>query len=454
VAAAPSAPVAAGPSGATTATPAQTSAAPAAVVPFVRGSGLGRYKFFSQAGLTLGSSPLDLGPIDVKAYDYMRSIIVTLTTTTAGTAASGSQVLSYDGPFNAFTNVMVKQPNGQTMYQVTSGHHAAMIHKYGGYAGYNDPRSYPSFNYQGTGTTAASMTFAFRIPFELNIRDALGALPNKNAAAPFELDLTLNTFTNVFPSGAGSPTSPTFTVECWLEAWDQPPTTLGGAPCQTTPPNVNTLQRWTEQQITLSGGNFDARIRKLGNYIREFIFMTQATGTTGATSSGYQRIGGPQSVAGSSTLEGYFPNGTGFAGTGIWPDPIQIVLDEDVKDNVSYQRWMNDIYEIWGYGGNNNLGVTASTGPGWAGPVLQNALPVNPQPGVDAPGGLDTGVFPKSYAHEFDGTFGHETGDLYLPTIESEDYLLRGNWGTPLAATGLKLICLVDEVLPQGNIFS
>ena len=41
--------------------------APAAsVVPFVRGSGKGKYKFFS-ASKTLTSATQDLGPIDIKA---------------------------------------------------------------------------------------------------------------------------------------------------------------------------------------------------------------------------------------------------------------------------------------------------------------------------------------------------------------------------------------------------
>jgi len=407
MAAVPSAPVAAGPGGASTGTAAQQAApSSGAVVPFVRGSGLGRYKFFSQSGITPSSASQDLGPIDVKAYDFMRSILITVKTTNTP-ASTGAVTLAADGPFNFFTNIMVKQPNGQTMYQVTSGHHAMLIHKYGGYAGYNDPRSYPDFSWTaGASSEAPLLAFALRIPFELNIRDALGSLPNKNAAAPFELDLTVNTLTNIWPSFVAG-TAPQMTVECWLEAWDQPPTTLGGAPCQTTPPNVNTLQRWTEQNITLSQGSFDARVRKLGNYIREFIFI-------GLNSSSVR------------------------AETNIWPDPVQIVLDEDVKDNISLAQWKRDIYEIWGYGG--SLPVSS----------LQAATADFAHIANETPGGLDLAVYPKSYAHEFNGQFGHENGDLYLPTIESEDWLLRGSWGSAAS----KLVCLTDEVLPQGNIFS
>jgi hypothetical protein len=388
--AAPSAPVSAGAASASSATaPATPATPPQSVVPFVRGSGLGRYKFYSKS-LSLTSTSQDLGPIDVKAYDYMRSILVTVTNTAAGGASGTAQA---DAPFNVITNVQVKQPNGQTMYQVSSGLHAGLIHKYGGYAGYNDPWADPNFLNNGS-----QSTFAFRIPFELNIRDALGSLPNKNAAAPFDLELTLNTLSNVY--GASQGTSPTFTVEAWLEAWDQPPTSLGGQQVQTTPPNVNTLQRWTEQNITITSGQFDARVRKLGNYLRELIFVAKATGVR--ADSGF-------------------------------PDPLQIVLDEDVKDNISLANFKRTIYEIWGYG--NLMEGTAAVAN-----IVAN----------DTSGGRNLGVFPYSYAHEFDGQFGHENGDLYLPTIESEDYLLRGSWGGSLTS----LVALVDEVLPQGNIFS
>lgn len=371
-----------------TAASAQTPAAQS-VVPFLRGSGKGKYKFYSKAGLTHTAATQDLGPIDVKAYDYMRSILVTYTTTAAGGALG---TLSADGPFNAFTNVSVLQPNGQTMYQVSSGYHAAMISKYGFARNNTDPRSDPNFaGVQSSATSTA--TFAFRIPFELDLRDALGALPNKDAAAPFSLNLTLNTLSNVFGSSEG--TSNTFTVEAWLEAYDQPPTILNGAPVQTTPPNMNTLQRWTEQNITMSTGQFDARVRKLGNYIRMLIPIMKNSSNARIVTNG-------------------------------WADPVQIVLDEDTKDNISQADWQRRIWEVWGYGA--------------AGSTID-------QTGTGQFPGADTGVWPIQYC--VDGRSLDENANLYLPTIESEDYLLRGSWGSAVS----KMVVLVDEVLPQGNIF-
>src|ERR1700741_780153 len=83
----------------------QTSRAdvtPASVVPFRRGSGKGRYPFNTLSGLTLTTVNQDLGPIDIKAYDYMRSIGILVETTAFGATAG---TLQPDGPFNLFTNV-------------------------------------------------------------------------------------------------------------------------------------------------------------------------------------------------------------------------------------------------------------------------------------------------------------------------------------------------------------
>lgn len=405
-----------------TAAPASNSAGQApdapqaagSVVPFVRGSGKGKYKFFSKSGLTLTTASQDLGPIDIKAYDYMRSILVTVETTAAGGATGTAQA---DAPFNVFTNMAVKQPNGQTMYQVSSGYHAAMIQKYGFYRGFCDPRADPDFFINGSWAS-----FGIRIPFELDLRDALGALPNKDAAAPFSLELTLNTLTNVFGSGQG--TSPTLTVEAWLEAYDQPPTTLNGQMVQTTPPNMNTLQRWTEQNITMSTGQFDARVRKLGNYLRMLLpIMKNSSGV---------RIG--LATAGTAAS---------LASTN-WADPVQIVLDEDVKDNISGRDWQRRIWEIWGYG-QTNPGTATTVASGVA--SANNSSGATPNMGQDTAGGLDTGVFPIQYCvDQRDIT---ENTNFYLPTIESEDYLLRGSWGSAVS----KMVTLVCEVLPQGDIF-
>jgi hypothetical protein len=359
-------------------------------VSFVRGSGEGRYQFEVQSNLSLATAA-DVGPIDIKAYDYMRSILLYVQAT-GGSSASAS-ALSADGPFNALSYVRVKQPNGQTMYSVSSGFHAAMIHRYGFGRGYlqSDPKLDLATYQTGNGTTG-NFSFAIRIPFELDLRDALGALPNKDAAAPFTLEIGTNAASTIWTTiGA---TVPVLKITPVLEAYDQPPETLDGKPVETTPPNMNTLQRWTEQSITMSTGAFDARVRKLGNYVRELIFLTKKTGVRQTAANG-------------------------------WSDPQQIVLDEDVKDNIPLWLWEKDMYETWGV---NTFDSDASTGS----TIAQYQ-----------------GVWPYQYCINRRNPDIEEVAK-YLPTIESEDYILRGqNWG----ASTTTLVVLKCEVLPRGDIF-
>jgi hypothetical protein len=361
------------------------------VIPFIRGSGWGRYPIAMPAGsgaITLTANTQTLGPIQVKAYDYMRSIVVEVIPTAAG---GGSGVTTTeDGPWNFLAGVEVLQPNGQTLYKTSSGFTTAMIHAHGYYRVYGDPRQYSSFLYTTGSGTAPSLGFRVRIPFELNLADALGDLPNKDANAPFQLTLTLNALSNVF---GGAPTSPTFNVRCWLEAADQPPSILDGEQVETTPPNMNTLQRWTEQPIAVNAGQFDARVRKLGNYVRLLVPILRRSGSTRAN------------------------------GDTDWPDPVQLVLDEDVKDNIAKSTWIHDIYEYWGYG------QVGSTNDAFSGGLA----------------GRWNGVFPIQY---MSGPPGYDNADRWLPTIESEDYILRGVWGNNGTIT-----MAVGEVLPQGNVF-
>ena len=382
-------------------------------VSFVRGSGEGRYTFEVQSGLALGAAQ-DVGPIDIKAYDYMRSLIIKVETTTAGSGTVTS-VGSADFPFNIISYLRVKQPNGQTMYSVSSGHHAAMIQKYGlvrpPYV--SDPRADPSYLAPSAvaAATAPTYQFSIRIPFEIDLRDALGALPNKDAAAPFTLELGLNSTSTIYSTAPA--TAPTIKITPILEAYDQPPETLDGKPVETTPPNMNTLQRWTEQSITMVSGAFDARVRKLGNYVRELVFISK-------NSSGVRIATVLPSTGAVANVN---PVQTG------WSDPMQIVLDEDVKDNIPSYIWLKDIWEIWGYGGLAGGNTTLAA--------------------ADTASGIDNGVWPYQYCvNRDDPTV--ESVAKYLPTIESEDYLLRGqSWGTAVS----KLVILKCEVLPRGDIF-
>src|ERR1035441_3923003 len=100
----------------------------------------------------------------------------------------------------------------------------------------------------------------------------------------------------------------------------------------------------------MSTGQFDARVRKLGNYIRCLLPIMKNSSSARIVTSG-------------------------------WCDPLQIVLDEDVKDNRSQADFSRQIWETWGYG-SYTPATTFTSGN------------VNV---IDGPGGADTGVWPIQY---------------------------------------------------------
>ncbi len=346
---------------------ASDSAAPAsggAVVPFIRGSGLHREAVYDGTW-TPGANVQVIPQIDINAYGYLRSLVVRVD----GVVGVGTAVTTVeDGPFCAIVNPTLYQPNGFPFYQVSSGISSYYIHKYGGYRGYNDPKQWTKYAYTTGSGTAPNLAYYFRIPVELNIRDALGALPNKNAAAPFKLSLSVNTLANIF--GGTVTTAPQLRIRVYLEAWDQPPAELDGQPVQTTPPAMNTIQYWTEQPITVQAGQFNARSTRMGNYLRLIVPILRRASSTRAN------------------------------GQTDWPDPLTLMIDQRNQDYIAKDMWAADIYEKWGYFGS-----------------------------YEAANGPDNGVFPYDWAHEFDGSVGFENRDLWLPTIEATRFEMSGVWG-------------------------
>lgn len=339
------------------------SGAPRIVVPFVRGSGLHR-ELIDDRTVTLLTNTQDIAPIEVNAYGYLRSLLIVVT----GTAGAGTgATLVEDGPYNVLQNLQLMQPNGFPFYQINNGYHSYLIDKYGGYAYQQEAEFRDAYTYTIGGGTAPNLGFTIRVPVELNVRDALGALPNKNAAAPFKFKYTLNTLANVW---GGTPTTPTLRIRIFLEAWDQPPESLNGQMVQGTPPAMNTIQYWTEQPINVSAGQFSARFTRMGNYLRMWIPVLRRAAST--------RVNGDTD----------------------WPDPMTLLIDQRNQDYIAKTVWRTDIYEKWGYTGT-----------------------------ADAAGARDNGVYPYDYAHEFDGKVGHENRDLWLPTLEATRYELSGIWG-------------------------
>jgi hypothetical protein len=362
------------------------------VVPFIRASAEHREPAGIDVSRIMTTADQDLGVFDVPAYGYARSLVLLVQASAgAGAGAVGAE----DAPFNALKNIALTEPNGAVIIQFNSGHDMFLACKWGGYRAAigADFRASPTFSaITGTG---GNFTYMLRLPIELSLRDGLGSLPNQNAAATFKLRLTLSASTTVFGTPPAT-TLPTVRVRAFLEAWDQPETASAGQTNQITPPAMNTTQFWSPQVYNVNAGNQTIRLTRVGNYVRELVFVFRRAGTSRAN------------------------------GNTDWPDPTTLYLDTRPLDIVEINNWRHQMYERTGFGG--SVGAT---------------VPAN-----DAAQGLDNGVYVYDFAHEFDGTIGHENRDLWLPTLGSTRLEIQGSF-----ANAGTLTVLTNDVAIAGSVF-
>lgn len=365
-------------------------------VPFIRASAKHREPTGNDVSRVLTTSDQDLGVMDIPAYGYVRYLTI-LVTASGGTGGAPAATLTEGGILNAIKNIYLTEPNGAVIAQFDTGHDAFLANKWGGYNHVvgADPKASPV--YANATSTFAGWSYLLRIPVELNGRDGLGSLPNQNAAATFKLRMTLAKAADI-ATGTLPTTLPTVRVRVGLEAWDQPEISAQGQTNQITPPAMNTTQFWSSQTYTVNAGNNTIRLTRVGNYIRNLILVMKDN--TGARSGGET----------------------------IWAnaDPTYVYLDTRPLDIVEPNSWLETMYNRSGYG--HDLG----------GQTTANETPL----------GLDNGVRVYDFMHEFDGTYGHENRDLWLPTLGSTRLELQFNAS---AAGTLKV--LTNDVAIAGNVF-
>lgn len=365
-------------------------------VPFIRASALHREPTGIDVSRVMTTSDQDLGVFDIPAYGYVRNIVL-LVTASGGTGGSPAVTLTESGIFAALKNIYLTEPNGAVIHQFDTSYQLALANKYGGYAHVlgSDPKANPQ--YTNAGATLAGFSYLVKIPVELNERDGLGSLPNQNAAATFKLRMALAKVADV-ATGTLPTTLPTVRVRVFLEAWDQPEIQSGGATNQVTPPAMNTTQFWSTQTYTVNAGQNTIRLTRVGNYIRNLIFTLRRTGTSRAN------------------------------GEADWmtADPAYLYLDTRPLDIIEPNSWRSQMFERSGYGAQINTTVaTADTGRA-----------------------LENGVRVYDFMHEFNGTYGHENRDLWLPTLGSTRLELQFN-----AANAGTLEVLTNDVAIAGNVF-
>lgn len=362
-------------------------------VPFIRASSEHREPAGIDVARAITVADQDLGVFDIPAYGYLRSLFILVTATGgAGASVAGNE----DAPFNALKNIALTEPNGATISQFNSGFDCAMASKWGGYRCNDGADMLASPIFSAIAAATGNFTYAFRVPCELNLRDGLGSLPNQNAAATFKLRMTLAASTQIY-SVVPATTLPTVRVRVYLEAWDQPESQSAGAMNQTQPPAMNTTQFWSTQIFNISAGNQTVRLTRVGNYIRNLVFILRRAGTSRAN------------------------------GHTDFPDPMSLFLDTRPLDIVERNNFLHQMFERTGFGG--AIGAT---------------IPAN-----DAAQGLNNGVFVYDFCHEFDGSLGRENRDLWLPTLGSTRLEIQGTF----ANAGVLTVLTNDVAISGGSVF-
>src|SRR6266536_2036351 len=361
------------------------------VVPFVRASAEHREPAGIDVSRQFTAADQDLGVFDIPAYGYLRSVILVV----QATGGVGAATANEDAPWNAIKNIAITEPNGATIAQFDTGYGAYLAAKWGGNraAFGSDFRASPT--YTAVSTANGNFQFLLRVPIEINLRDALGSLPNQNAAATFKLRLTLAANTQVYTSVPAT-TQPTVRVRVYTECWDQPESQSAGASNQLTPPAMNTTSFWSSQVYNVNAGNQTLRLTRVGNYIRNLIFVWRRTASTRAT------------------------------GNADFPDPATLYLDTRPLDIIERNNWLHQMFERSGWGA--IIGASAT--------VNEN------------PGGLDNSVYVYDFTHEFDGSLGQENRDLWLPTLGSTRLELQGTFANAGALT-----VYTNDVAIAGSVF-
>lgn len=313
----------------------------------------------------LGANTIDLGITDVPAYGYLRWLYI-FVEAEGGAAGLNNAVADEDGPWNVLQNIALTEPNGATILQVDDGFDLYLINKFGGYlpAVSADPLSSP--NYSAV-ASSGNFQFMLRVPVEVSVRDALGALPNQDSAGQFKFRCQVAPAATVYSTAPD--TKPTVRVRAWLSAWDQPAATTAGMGNQVSPPAVGTTSYWTKQSgISVANGNNTIELKRKGNYLRQIIFVLRTSGSR-------------------STAETDWPTETQFLRDAF---PARYYLDEVWKE-VMFER----------------------TGFATAG---------------DSAKGLNNGVRFHDYMHEFNGELGRENRDLWQPTRGSTRLEIKGSF--------------------------
>ncbi len=230
----------------------------------------------------IAKNPVETFEFNVPSYGYIRALWLDIEVT-PGKAASGAEP-SEDSPWNAIQEVTFLDTNGAPIFGPLTGFNTMLSNLFGGYAYQQDPKAQVTFKkVQADGSARAQV----RIPIEISHHDATGCVGNQNAAAPYRIRLGLNSNEAFYKKEPEEPTKSEWIVRPILEAWSLPNAVDAlGRPQAQLPPNYGTVQYWSERvQTGITTGLNTVQVLRVGNLIRNLIFVGRETSSTGKRSN-------------------------------------------------------------------------------------------------------------------------------------------------------------------------
>lgn len=272
-------------------------------IPFTAASHEHQEPAFTRGPTLLTANAQQLDTIDLPAFGFLRHIYLDVTCTggVGGTLAA-------DAPFNIIQSVTLLDVNGAPLIGPLDGFALQWANIAGGYAGAPDGRDLPGFV-----GSAPNPSFRIRLPIEISHYNGLGSLANQNAAAPYQVMVTLNSTANIY--SVAPTTAPSVTITATEETWTLPAATdVTGRPQQQLPPAHGTAQKWTARVTNNVGpGDSTVQVTRVGNLIRNIVWIARTA--------------------------------AGVRSDACFPDPMIVNLDGRQLLNEPQKYFINTIYE-------------------------------------------------------------------------------------------------------------
>lgn len=301
--------------------------APAVIIPFTRAARK-KSRIVTTISATLSSAIQQLAPIQLPAGGYLRKVELEVVSVAAGNLANVA--FNGDGPFAVFNSIGVQAANGDTIHPNMSGFTWSRLQKYGCFSanGGNAPESDPIYSITtGTGSTGGSFTYIQDVPFEIDERDALGALPNMASNQSFNLNIALGTLAQVY--GTAPTNAPTVTITITMHYWAVPAAVnSAGIAQQTTPPVTNLVSLTQSQQPSITPSTDQTILSvNVGNTVR-FIYFELRTAA-------------------------------GVRTDADWPTLFNLLVNNDIWMQKRKLGWKRQLGKLYGLTGAANANPTA-----------------------------------------------------------------------------------------------